>query len=347
MLTLYIETLEKQTFDIINLNDYDVISGTPWLYQHKVSVGFNPACIGIGSNMSIPITMGQNTRPLLSLVVLEDPVITSACNELLQHAELLCKKVEETELLPFRDINHTIPLIDKFKTYSWHVSWCPEIFHSQWAEKRDAYLKSGRWKMTTARNTVLMLLIPKPHKPKDAQELRAVIDLHERNKNTIKMSSPLPDIEGVLCQVASKPFHSVLDLTVAYEQIWIIPEHVDCLAVTTSDGNMVSLVLQMGDCNAPATYQSLMNHIFSSYLGRFLDVYLDDIMVYSDTVSDHVEHCKTVLDILLWEKLYPSKSKIRFLASELKLLGRIIDDRGIRMDPDKVDSVINWKTTTN
>ena len=201
--------------------------------------------------------------------------------------------------------------------------------------------------MITTRNTIPMLLIPKPHEPKDAQKLRTVIDLHEKNKNTIKMSSPLPDIKGVLHWVTSKPFHLVLDLTAAYKQIWIIPKHIDCSAVATPDRNMVSLVLQMGDCNAPATYQSLMNHIFSSYLGKFLDVYLDDIMIYSDTVSDHVGHCKTVLDILFWEKLYLSKSKIQFFASELKLLGRIIDDEGIQMDPDKVDSVINWKTPTN
>lgn len=56
-------------------------------------------------------------------------------------------------------------------------------------------------------------------------------------------------------------------------------EHVERTAVTTPDGNMVSLVLQMGDCNGSATYQSLMNHIYSPYLGRFLDVYLDDVMV--------------------------------------------------------------------
>ena len=81
--------------------------------------------------------------------------------------------------------------------------------------------------MTTARNTVPMLLIPKPHKPKDAQELRTVIDLRERNKNTAKLLSPLPDIEGVLRHVAAKLFRSVLDLTAAYKQIRIIPEHVD------------------------------------------------------------------------------------------------------------------------
>ena len=81
--------------------------------------------------------------------------------------------------------------------------------------------------MTTARNTVPMLLIPKPHKPKNAPELRTVIDLRERNKNTVKMSSPLPDIEGVLHRVTAKPFHLVLDLTAAYEQIRIIQEHVE------------------------------------------------------------------------------------------------------------------------
>ena len=100
-----------------------------------------------------------------------------------------------------------------------------------------------------------------------------------------------------------------------------MPEHVERSVVTTPDGNMVSLVLQMGDCNAPATYQSLMNHIFSPYLGRFLDVYLDDIIIYSDTLQDHVQHCRLAMNVLKKEKLYLSKPKIRFLPDELTLLG--------------------------
>ena len=223
----------------------------------------------------------------------------------------------------------------------------PGALKSLEVKKRDAYLKSGWWKMTMACDTVPMLLIPKPHKPKDAQELRTIIDLRERNKNTIKMSLPLPDIEGVLHRVASKPFQSVLDLMAAYEQIRIILEHVECSIVMTPDENMVSLVLQMGDCNVLVTYQSLMNHVFSLYLGRFLDFYLDDIIIYSDTLDDHVRHCKLVLDVLLQEKLYLSRNKIRFLASKLKLLGWIIGDEGIQMVPDKVDSVMSWKVPTN
>ena len=163
----------------------------------------------------------------------------------------------------------------------------------------------------------------------------------------VKLTSPLPDIEGVLRCVAAKPFRSVLDLTAAYEQIRIIPEHIDRSAMTTPDGNMVSLVLQMGDCNVPATYQSLMNHIFSSYVGHFLDVYLDDVIIYSDMLDAHVRHCKLAMDVLRTEKLYLSCAKIRFLPEELNLLGRIIDANGIRMDPEKVDSVLAWKTPTN
>lgn len=90
----------------------------------------------------------------------------------------------------------------------------------------------------------------------------------------------------------------MLDLKNAYEQIHIIPEHVPKSTITTPDGNMVSLVAQQGDCNAPTTYQALMNHIFSAFTGHFMDVYLDDIVIYSNTLEDHVKHVKMTIDIL-------------------------------------------------
>lgn len=90
-----------------------------------------------------------------------------------------------------------------------------------------------------------------------------------------------------------------------------------------------------------------MNHIFSPYIGKFMDVYLDDIVVYSDSLEEHVRHCKLIFDILRREKLYLSEGKIKLLMPEIKILGRVIDDAGIRMDPAKVDSVLNWKTPTS
>ena len=337
---------ETRALDVININNYDLILGTPWLYQHQVCVGFNPSRVVIGSDLSQPVKAGIDTKLMAAGMSLEEQRLEDTREELRRYAEPLCKEMHETGLPPLRDINHTIPLIDEKMTYTWRPSRCPEAFRDQWAEKRDAYLKSGRWEITSSGNTVPMLLIPKPNTSNPVQ-LRCVVDLRERNRNTHKMTSPLPDMEGMLRRTASHRYWTVLDMKNAYEQIRVIPDHVPRTTVTTPDGNMVSHVLQQGDCNAPATHQALMNHIFSPYIGRFMDIYLDDISIYSNTLEEHVKHVKLVMDVLRREKLYLSRSKLHFIPRELKLLGRVIDEQGICMDSNKVDSVLNWKVPTN
>ncbi len=119
-----------------------------------------------------------------------------------------------------------------------------------------------------------------------------------------------------------------MDSSDAYEQVRIEPAHVDRSAVATPDGNMLSLVMQQGDCNAPATFQAIMNHIFSPYIGRWMDMYLDDLIVYSDSLEDHVKQVKLIIDILKRERFYLGEKKVHFLAKELKVLGRIVDHHG-------------------
>ena len=297
---------ETRRFDVINLNNYDIILGTPWIYQHQVCIGLNPARILIGSNRSLPIKRGLEAKLLAGIegFTLGNEDLGSVREELLRYAQPLCREVEETNLPPLRVINHSIPLIDEAKIYPWRPSKCPEAFRAQWAEKRNTYLKSGRWEITSAGNTVPMLLIPKPRKNGQAPELRTVFDLWERNKNTRKLTSPLPNMEAMLRRAAKHKYRTVLDLKSAYEQIRVIPEHVNRTAVTTPDGNMLSHVIQQGDCNAPATYQALMNHLFSAHIGKCMDVYLDDIVIYSDTLEQHRKDVKAILDILDREKLY-------------------------------------------
>ena len=147
--------------------------------------------------------------------------------------------------------------------------------------------------------------------------------------------------------MAKKPFHSIIDGQDTYEQIHVIPEQVKQMAVTMPDGNMVSHVVQQGDCNAPATYQDLMSHIFGEYIGVFMDMYLDDTIIYSDTLNEHVQHITTVFWILQKEKLYLSKMKLCFLCKKVKILGHVMTDNSIWMDPEKVNHVINWKVLMN
>jgi hypothetical protein len=100
----------------------------------------------------------------------------------------------------------------------------------------------------------------------------------------------------------------------------------------TSDRTIVSLVMQIGDCNACATYQSLMNHIFSDFIGVFMDVNLDDIVIYSDSPEEHV---KQVIDWLRDNKFFLSSHKLQFFEDELNLPGHVIDTDGIHTDPAK------------
>ena len=77
-----------------------------------------------------------------------------------------------------------------------------------------------------------------------------------------------------------------------------------------------------------------MNHIFGPYIGVFMDVYLDDIIVYYDTVEDHIKHLRIILDVLRREQLYLiSPDKLQFFAKKVKILGHVIDERELVMDP--------------
>ena len=190
---------EDRYFDIMNLSNYDLILGTAWMYQHSVTIGLNPPRIIIGSETSLPI-QGGGTLKLASrsVQVIEDEM-NAARALLIEYAKPLCRKASESPLPPLRAINHQIPLIDEDKIYPWRLSRCPEAFLPLWIEKRDAYLKTGRWEITTATNTVPMLLVPKVGtKPGDPSSLRTVVDLRERNKNTRKLASPLPNMDGIL-----------------------------------------------------------------------------------------------------------------------------------------------------
>src|SRR6202034_892579 len=301
---------ETRHFDIINLDNYDLILGTPFFYQHKVVIGFNPTQVGIGNNKAMPIEGEQVTKLTSMAADLLEEDLEKLRTELMEYASDICKDATETPLPPMRAINHTIPLIDEKKIYSWRPSKCPDALKDLWRAKRDAYLKTGRWEIRSGINAMPMLMLKKLDSEK--LRLRTVVDSRERNANTRKLASPLPDIDAILPNIAARKFRSIIDGKDAYEQIRVVPDHVYRTLVTTPDGTMVSNVIQQGDCNGGATYQALMNHIFAEYIGVFMDVYLDDIMIYSDTAKEHVEHVKKVIDVLRREKLYLSKHKLKF-----------------------------------
>ncbi|KAI0082075.1 hypothetical protein K474DRAFT_1611805, partial [Panus rudis PR-1116 ss-1] len=129
-------------FDIVNLLNYDLILGTPFLFQHRISLGFNPITVSVGSPQPLRIE-GKHVRVLESRAAdVLDNHLDEARLLLREYAADICKDASDSPLPPLRAINHTIPLKDPHKTYTWRPSRCPDAHRASWTEKRDAYLKS-------------------------------------------------------------------------------------------------------------------------------------------------------------------------------------------------------------
>jgi len=294
----------ERRFDVANLDNYDVILGTPFRYQHKVAIGINPPCVVIGSEKPVEMNGPDVTTTSSAAADLLENGLDELRKQLRREAEDLCPDTSRTALPPLRAVNHTIPSIDVNEVYRFRPSQCPKAFRDQWIAKKSAYLETGHWKTMTGRDAIPLLMIPKVSLTGGKPGLRTVFDKREENANTYKLASPLPDIEEILREVSKHKFRSLIDGKDAYKQIRVIPEHVNRTLFNTPDGTMVSLVMQQGDCNTGATYQALMNHIFAPYIGVFMFVYLDDIIIFSDSIADHLKHIRIIFDVLRREKLY-------------------------------------------
>jgi hypothetical protein len=109
----------KRYFDVANLSNYDLILGTLWLFQHRITMGLNPACVIVGSDIPLPIRGDDVTKIASRAVEVLEESLNKARAELIEYARDLCKELDETDLPPFRSINHEIPLIDEDKIYPW------------------------------------------------------------------------------------------------------------------------------------------------------------------------------------------------------------------------------------
>jgi hypothetical protein len=181
-----------------------MILGTPFLYQHKVILSINPPAVSVGSSDPMLI-QGELTLEIESKAAeLYEMKIECCCTELRTAAADLCKSMAETPLPPFRVINHTIPLMDEQKRYHTCTVQCPKPLQPLWEEKRDAYIKTGRWEHKPVNNVIPLLRLMKKSKDR-SKAIRTVLDKCEINANTHKLASPLPDMNKILMEVARVP----------------------------------------------------------------------------------------------------------------------------------------------
>lgn len=176
---------------------------------------------------------------------------------------------------------------------------------------------------------------------------RLCVDYRALNKNTIRDAYPLPRIDDLLDRLHGAQFFTSLDMQMGYHQVEVAPDDVPKTAMRTRYGSYEFVVLPFGLCNAPATYQRLMNQILDPLIDRCVIVYLDDVLIFSKTLEEHKEHLAAVLELLQKAKMFCKISKCHFAQREVSFLGHIVGADGIRMDPAKVRAVQEWPTPTS
>ena len=172
--------------------------------------------------------------------------------------------------------------------------------------------------------------------------LRLVYDYRALNEITIKQHFPLPRIDDIFDKLGGCKYFSSLDLTSAYNQLRLPPEEVERTAFVVPFGQYASRVLNFGLTNAPSVFCAEMTKAFQGLIGTCMVIYLDDILIFSKTMGEHVTHLRQVLTILRRSQFKAKLSKCSFCQQELQYLGHQVGKDGLSVDQKKVQAVAAW-----
>ena len=177
--------------------------------------------------------------------------------------------------------------------------------------------------------------------------LRMVCDWRQLNKVTVKTQACLPSIEDLFDAVRGAKYFSKLDLKAGYNQVRVEDQDIPKTAINTPFGHFEFTVMGFGLTNAPATFMALMNDVLRPFLRKFVVVFLDDILVFSRSWTEHLTHLDAVLTALKEQSLFCNFIKCEFALSSIKFLGHIVSGTSLKPDPEKLTVVQNWKTPTS
>ncbi|KAJ9530390.1 hypothetical protein QJQ45_000755 [Haematococcus lacustris] len=238
---------------------------------------------------------------------------------------------------PERPVGHTIPLVPDSRPPVTPMYRLSKPEQEELKKQIKDYLAKGVIEPSSSPYAAPILFVQKK-----SGELRMCIDYRQLNKLTLRDQYPLPRIDDLFDRLSGCSVFSSLDLQAGYHQIRITPEDVPKTAFRTPEGHFQFKVLSFGLTNAPATFQRVMNDAFAPVLGKCALVYLDDILVMSKSLPDHMQHLRLVFDLLRANKLYAKMSKCEFMQLTLKFLGHVISAGAMSVDLDKVRAIADW-----
>ncbi|XP_024024277.1 uncharacterized protein LOC112092413 [Morus notabilis] len=275
---------------------------------------------------------GSNGEPKEDELVRLDESLPSLGRGLLKRFQAVFE--EPKQLPPIRNVDHRIHLQPGTSPVNVRPYRYPYFQKDVMEKIVKEMMENGFIRHSSSPYSSPVLLVKK----KDGT-WRFCVDYRALNAVTVRDRFPIPTIDELLDELGGAVVFSKLDLRAGYHQIRMDRRDVHKTAFRTHDGHYEFVVMPCGLSNAPSTFQAAMNQIFKPYLRKFVIVFFDDILVYSTSLEEHVQHLETVLQCLLSHSFFTKGSKCQFFQSSIEYLGHLVSKEGVQADPSKIEAM--------
>ena len=237
-----------------------------------------------------------------------------------------------------------IQLKDTSKTIATWLYSSPCKYREAWWTLLKHHKDAGRIRPSNSSSASPSFLVPKT----DSTVLpRWVNDYRVLNSNTVLDSYPLPCVDDILADCAKGRIWSHLDMTNSFFHTQVHPDYIHLTAVTTPFGLYKWTAMPQGLKNALPIHQCWMNAALCPLIGKICHIYIDDIVIWSNTVTEHVKHINMVMNALIAARLFCNPKKCDFFLTEMDFLRHHISARGIEPNTSKIQKILDWPIPTN